>query len=275
MLKDVGSEDFDEDDLKTQDNLVKRSDIIRKAVHKMKQESLEAGKVEKEKEDLKRILESERRDKERLKEEMARLTQEMKNRENDGYHEKVVGDLQKRLEAQAKETEIARETIRIRDQDIVQKNKDIEDLQVERTKLIQENKDKEKKIKELDKKADEAEKLKEQTENMDKIFGDRENNYRGIIDDQKKEIEALKKKVKDLEDDRKRQDAKIDDLEVAHKKQINDLVEDKARLERDLKEARERMAKIEKIFNDKDSILQKIGSQIGELNRTRSQMDLP
>lgn len=309
MLNDVGNEDFDQSDLKDQDSLVKRSEIIRKGIANYKNEARKAEAANKRADDMQkkyeeamRLLEDHQREQKRANadftKELDQLNKELAKRdqviqERNDKIESLEKDIKGRssirdsatsvdpraseqarqIESLEKELASANGHLKIKEQEIQQRNDQIADLKKEQKKKDDDLAETTKKLKEVERRYDEIERTKTTIETKEADASKREAELKKQNEELRKEIEALKKKVAELEEEKKRLLQKAEETEIAHKKQLREAQEEKEKLEKEIKELKDKIARMEKANSEKDSILGKLASQIMELNRTRTQID--
>lgn len=93
------------------------------------------------------------------------------------------------------------------------------------------------------------------------------------IDDAKRDNDERKRKMADMEDEKRRLLLRIEEIETLQKKQVTSIGDEKDRLEKEIKELRERLQQVEKASQEKEFVLSRMCSQIMDLNKTRTQVD--
>lgn len=93
------------------------------------------------------------------------------------------------------------------------------------------------------------------------------------IEDAKKIIDERKRKIVDMEDEKRRLLSRIEETETIQKKLVVTNGEEKDRLEKEIKELREKLQLVEKASLEKEFVLSRMCSQIMDLNKTRTQID--
>ena len=258
LLYEVGNEDFDAQDLKEQDSMIKRSEIIKRGILNLRNETKKVTDLQAENKQLHDGIRKERDNQEKEHEKLrkqldeqiqkhALAEKEQRNRDK----ESGMADYQKKIEDLEKQLAIEREANQQKTKEIEEKNRIINELSGH-------TKDYNKKGRELEKKTEEQEREKDRKDKEEERL---------------KELEALRKRVLQLDEERKTLLQKIEDQDIEAKRKFRDWLEEKEKLEKEIKELKEKIAKLERSQGDKDSILNKLVSQIVELNRTRSQIE--
>ena|SRR3990167_2896907 len=284
LLKDVGNEDFDASDLKDMDQMAKRTDIIKKGISNLKNDLRKVDDVHREKQSLKsemsKEIEALKQERDSLKKlledknsKISDLERDLKNRDRETGIDRVTSEYTKKIEILERDLNSAKDANKAKDQEIEQKNRDLSELKRSNQDLSSSTGDVARKAREQEKRIEDLEKEKKELESKDVEYRKHELDRNKHNDDLKKEIESLKKRIGELEDEKKKLLSKHEEQELAHKKQVIALNEQIERAEKELKEYKDRMSKIEKSNAEKDNILGKLASQIMELNRTRSQID--
>lgn len=284
LLRDVGNDDFDASDLKEMDQMAKRTDIIKKGIANLKQETRKVDDVQREKQllksDMNKEIEALKQEREMLKKQIEEknskisdLERDLKARDRETGVDRVTSEYTRKIEVLEKDLNSSKEANKSKDQEIEQKNKEITELKRQNTDLSGSTQDVSRKQREMEKRVEDLEREKKELEAKDADHKKHDAEKNKQLEDLRKEIEALKKKIAELEEEKKRLLTKSEEQEIAHKKQVNSLNEQIEKLEKELKEYKDRMSKIEKSNAEKDGILGKLASQIMELNRTRSQID--
>lgn len=275
LLKEVGNEDFDMDDLKEQDSLAKRADIIKKGISNLKQEAQKAEDLQRENKSLKQDYE---REIDKMVKEISNLRSAINERDyqiNNVNRDSVVRpsvDHSKRNDELEREITSLKNGLRNRENEVDMKNREINDLLRQVKDLQSQVTDFTIKSREQDKRVEDLERMKNQSNHKEADWKFKEAELRGQIEELKRENDGYKKRSADVEDEKRRTQLKIEEVEMNCRKSVNAANGDKELLEKEIKDLNERIVKLEKSLSDRDALLQRMLPQINELNKLRSQI---
>lgn len=106
-----------------------------------------------------------------------------------------------------------------------------------------------------------------------KDWESKENEARREAEEKKREAEERKKKLSEIEEEKRKLHSRVEELEVTHKRQLGNLNDDKDKLEKEIKDLKEKLSSIEKSNQEKEYVLSRMFSQISDLNKTKSQIE--